>query len=189
MDNHWWKKQAITNQGGSKKLPFSYENVINSAVRESQSLGKTGRYGQMRSQASCSNFMVEFQDVICHAQDSPFGVYLDVPPEKKASEIHILFRHRERAFGLYTTVNPKEFPNGSIDHDVHSLTLLCKPLGDVQSFAAFFHRNFALALDAFFFQWAALTFGALVHRCFYGKTCRGLRFSDMVKFQTFAVCA
>ena len=75
--------------------------------------------------------MVEFENVICHAQDGPFSVYLDAPPEKETPEIHVLFRHCKRALGLYAAVDPKKFSKGSIDHNLHSLPLLGKTLGDV----------------------------------------------------------
>ena len=75
--------------------------------------------------------MIELQDVICHGQDGPFSIYLDVSPEKKTPEIHVFFGHCKRAFSLYTAVNPKEFSEGSIDHDFHSFPLLGKALGNV----------------------------------------------------------
>ena len=114
--------------------------------------------------------MVEFQDVICHAQDGPFGVYLDVPPEKKPSKIHVFFCHSKRPFRLYAAVDPKQFSKGSIDQDFHSLPLLHKLFGDVQGFIAFFQWCLAPAFDALLFPWAALAFGAFVYGRLYGKT-------------------
>ena len=97
---------------------------------ELQIWGKTGWYGKVCSQAGSLDFMIELQDVICHGQDGPFSIYLDVSPEKETPEIHILFCHCERTFGLYTAVNPKKFSKGSIDHDFHSFPLLGKALGN-----------------------------------------------------------
>ena len=131
MDNHWWKKQRTITQRGPKKLPFLFINVYYSVAKKLQAPGKTGWNSQVCSQAACPDFMVELQDVICHGQDSPFSIYLDASPEKETPEIHVFFCHGKRTLRLYAAVDPKKFTKGSIDHDLHSLSLLGKALGNV----------------------------------------------------------
>ena len=187
MDNHWRKKQRTIKQRRPKKLPFLFINVYYSVVKTLQAPGKSGWYSQVCSQAACPDFMVELQDVICHGQDSPFSVYLDAPPEKETPKIHVLFCHGKRPLGLYATVDPKKFTKGSINHDLHFLPLLCKTLGDIQSFATLLQRKFAIALDALVLQRATLALGTFVHGRFQGETCQGFCFPDVIKYQALSV--
>ena len=89
------EKQRIINQGGRKSSLFICISDPYNEVGELRTLGKTGWYGQVRSQAASLDFMVKLENVICHGKDGPFGVYLDAPSEKETPEIHVLFRHSD----------------------------------------------------------------------------------------------
>ena len=115
---HQWKpigeKTGNNRPKGAPKAPFLFVYGLHDLTEKLQTPGKIIWYRKACSQAASLDFMVKFQNVICHGQDGPFGIHLDISPEEETSEVHIFFRHGKSSLRLDATIKPKKFSKGSM---------------------------------------------------------------------------
>ena len=126
------------------------------------------RNKQVGSQPAGLYFMMQFQNVIRHADKKPFHCDIGISSGQKSAEVQIFLDCGKHTLRLNGTIDPEQDPFVCGNLLLHCFSLLDKIFGDIQTLDAVFQRFFVrlLLTDALRFYRAVFAVRAFVDSYF-----------------------